>query len=174
MNMLMRKQTDISIRKDNSQQERPELRTFEIDTAEPTMMKTLQLVRDDLLAVLRSTLSDRLYWTSSQTDLVVLCHIVTDHFSVFDKRMQPMTFLEVVRAACYVLHEKDPLNPWCTYRQAARASYRRRPPIMERYRRLVVDDDCLHPMLSDVACRNPMLRKQKRSCSQQTALVAPY
>lgn len=116
--------------------------------------KTLRrLLRRDLALVMGQTLSDRLHWRGTQTDLVVVCYMACQGAQMLDPENQPMRFTKVVGAVCTMLHTRRPVNPWACLAQARSRKNRYRIPLMERYRQMAFVHGVEHPMLADVALR---------------------
>lgn len=115
--------------------------------------KLKRLIRSDLAMVMGQTLSDRLHWRGTQTDLVVVCHEACQGAQMLDPDNQPMKFTAVVGSVCEMLHMRRPVNPWACLNQARSRKNRYRIPLLERYRQMAFVHGVEHPMLSDITLR---------------------
>lgn len=109
-----------------------------------------QMMRRDLALVLAQTLSDRLHWRGTQTDLVVVCYAACSGAMMLDPESQPMKFTTVVNQVCTMLHTKRPTNPWACLAQARSRKNKYRLPLLERYRQMAFCQGVEHPVLADV------------------------
>lgn len=134
---------------DYSWMERPE------SHADEQTMRLKKMVGTDLALLMGQTLSERLFWTKSQTALVEACYAACNGATFLDPNYQPLRFKDVVRLVFSVLHRPVPKNPWSNLRQVRTRKNKFKVPLMERYRQMAICNGVEHPIMTDVSVRMP-------------------
>lgn len=134
---------------DYSWLERPE------SNADEQTMRLKRMIGTDLALLMGQTLSERLFWTKSQTALVEACYAAFEGATFLDPNYQPLKFKDVIRRVFSVLHRPVPKNPWSNLRQARIRKNKNKAPLMERYRQMAICHGVEHPIMTDVSVRMP-------------------
>lgn len=95
-------------------------------------------IADDMMQLLGRSADEGLVWRSSKTDLMEMVHILYCTDMVRDADGLPMTFRELVRRVCDIVHESVPRNPGAYVMRARQRKGRRALPLEERYRGLFI------------------------------------
>lgn len=102
-------------------------------------MMIRQRIVDDMLLLLGRSADEGLTWRSSKTDLIEMVHILYCSDRMRDGHGLPMTFKELVRRACAIVHVAMPANPNQLVARARSRKGRRVLPLEERYEGLFVN-----------------------------------
>lgn len=92
-----------------------------------------QCIAEDMLGLMCRRPEDGLVWASSKTDLIEMVHILYISELMRDSGNLPMTFRELVRRACAIVHVTEPCNPNQLVARARLRKGRRMLPLEERY-----------------------------------------
>lgn len=95
--------------------------------------KNRQRVIDDMMALMKRSETEGLVWRSSKTDLMEMTHILYDAELVRDTQGLPVTFQELVRRVCAIVHVAVPGNPNHLVSRARQRKGRRMLPLLVRY-----------------------------------------
>ncbi|MCI6504706.1 MAG: hypothetical protein MSA13_08875 [Prevotella sp.] len=97
-----------------------------------------QRIIEDMIVLLGRSASEGLVWRSSKTDLIEMVHIVYCADVLRDAQGLPLTFRELVRRACEIVHVSIPANPNQLVTRAQQRKGRRMLPLLERYDKMFV------------------------------------
>lgn len=103
-------------------------------TDKELMMRNELRVIDDMKELLQRSECDGLQWRGTKTDLVEMVHILYESEELTDDDGLPMTFVELLRRSCMVVHTKMPRNPATYLAQARQCKGMRRMPLLLRYK----------------------------------------
>ena len=92
----------------------------------------------DMLSLPTHKEEDGLMWNSSKTDLMEMTHILYCTDLVRDDEGLPMTFRELVRRVCQIVHVTPPCNPYHLVGRAQIRKGRKVLPLFERYKGLFI------------------------------------
>ena len=90
-------------------------------------------VISDMVALLGRSEKEGLRWRSSKTDLIEMVHMVYCADVMRDGGGLPLTFTELVRRACAIVHVAVPGNPNQLVARAQQRKGRRVLPLLMRY-----------------------------------------
>ncbi len=92
-----------------------------------------RLMVEQLAELLRHSPRESLYWMETKVDLMELVHDAFMTDMVTDDRGRPMSFMDIVKRACAVLHTPVPYNPYCTVYRARERKGVRQNSFFSRY-----------------------------------------
>lgn len=92
-----------------------------------------QRMVDDMLSLMRRRPDEGLSWASTKTDLIEMVHLLYISEVMRDRNNLPMTFKELVRRACAIVHVSEPRNPNQLVARARLRKGLRMLPLEERY-----------------------------------------
>lgn len=105
--------------------------------------------------LLRMDRSDGVRWTGTMTDLVESAHIVWLTGRILAPDGRPMTFADIIRRACWVLHRREPSNAHSLLCHATERKGIRSCSVLTRYVELVFRARLSNPFSMDVGyCRH--------------------
>lgn len=103
-----------------------------------TERKNKERVVADMVKLLDRSPEEGLTWLSSKTDLIEMVHIMYCADVVKDSEGLPVTFRELVRRVCSIVHVTVPCNPNQLVVRAQQRKGRRVLPLLLRYKGLAV------------------------------------
>ncbi len=92
----------------------------------------------DMQRLLTHKEEEGLTWNSTKTDLMEMTHILFCTDLMRDAEGLPMTFRELVRRVCLIVHVTPPRNPYHLVGRAQIRKGRKMLPLLERYKGLEV------------------------------------
>ncbi|SRR5574344_181643 len=95
--------------------------------------KNRERIVADMVALMGRSESEGLRWRSSKTDLMEMVHILYCSDVMRDMYGLPLTFLELVRRVCAIVHVEVPRNPNQLVARAQQRKGRKVLPLLMRY-----------------------------------------
>lgn len=105
---------------------------------------------EQMRRLLRTPASQGLRWTGTLTDLAEAIHVVWLTGQIPDDTGRPMTFREMMRRACHVLHRRVPANAHSLIAHAGSRKGIRSCPVLTRYVELVFGARLVNPFQMDI------------------------
>lgn len=107
------------------------------EETERMMQAELMIIRD-MKELIKMSPKDGLVWKSTKQDLFLMIHILYESGEMMDEYGIAITFTELVRRFCNILHLPVPRNPRAYVRQSSACMGERRPKLLLRYKAMYV------------------------------------
>lgn len=95
--------------------------------------QTRERIVSDMEQLLTHKAEEGLVWRSTKTDLMEMVHYLFYADVIRDEQGLPVTFTELVRRTCEILHMEPPSNPNHLVARAMMRKGRKMLPLLQRY-----------------------------------------
>jgi hypothetical protein len=106
-----------------------ERKTFMLTDEQRVRREAQTRLAEEVRSMLHQNERERLHWTGTTTDLMEALHVAFDTGLLTNDEGDPMSFMQIVRQACRILHHRMPGNPY----DAAMRGTRRKGVLRHNY-----------------------------------------
>lgn len=104
-------------------------KTFTLSDEQRLRREAQVRLAEEVRSLLKQDERERLHWTGTTTDLIEALHVASDTGLVTDDEGNPLSFMQIVKRACLILHHRVPGNPYDT----AMRGHRRKGVLRHNY-----------------------------------------